>query len=170
MHARVSSVVVLSAAACTATAALVSAAAFIMAMTVPVYLLQRALQSLLRVDAVVGNLFASRFCTSRYSSGTLAGVCASYSTTAPTCVGVLPSVTFPVSLLAPAYTSCSDPFRVCLFGLATTSSLLVVMLWVVMLIFAVLLCCAGGVYSLHFQCVFSCGLLWLTFWQRYCEL
>ena len=65
------------------------------------------LQSLLQVDPVVGNLFASRRCISIYSNG----VCAAYSTSLPTC-GSSPSVTIPQSYVSAGYHSCTSSSNV----------------------------------------------------------
>ncbi len=60
---------------------------------------------------VVGNLFASRRCSSTYSNG----VCASYSTNLPTC-GVSPSLSIPQAFLSAAYTGCTNSGNVSVSG------------------------------------------------------
>ena len=79
------------------------------------------LRSALRVDSVVGNLYASRTCTSAYTTG----VCAVYSSSLPTC-GVNPSLTIPQSMVAAAYSSCTSSANVghvwsCFVGHVTVS-------------------------------------------------
>jgi hypothetical protein len=69
---------------------------------------QALLQSLLSVDRVVGNLFASRRCLSAYPNG----VCASYSQTLPTC-GLTPGLTLPQTVVAASYHSCTNGNNVC---------------------------------------------------------
>jgi hypothetical protein len=68
---------------------------------------RNVLSSLLAVDPVPANLFASRTCLSALTGS---GVCVQYSTNLPTCG----SMTIPVSLVGPAYSSCSSYTNVCM--------------------------------------------------------
>ncbi len=65
---------------------------------------QATLQSLLSLNPVQGNLFASRSCESAWSNG----VCASYSSSLPSCGSGSPSITIPQAFVAAAYSSCTS--------------------------------------------------------------